>query len=102
MAKFDENVEVITKEETKAKVPKKYKVILLNDDYTSMEFVVYILETIFHKTPTEAHNLMMSVHTTGSGVAGVFSFEVAEMKVAMVTEAARQNEYPLRCVLEEE
>ncbi len=102
MTQFDEHVEVIPETKKQVKVPKKYKVILLNDDYTSMEFVIFILETIFHKTPTQAKSLMLAVHNTGSGVAGVYSFEIAETKVAIVTETAKANEYPLRCVMEEE
>ena len=102
MSQFDEHVEVIPETKKKVKVPKKYKVILLNDDYTTMEFVVFVLESIFHKTPAQAKGLMLAIHNTGSGVAGVYSHEIAETKVAIVTETAKANEYPLRCVMEEE
>jgi ATP-dependent Clp protease adaptor protein ClpS len=79
-----------------------FRVLLHNDDYTTMPFVVEILESIFHKSPAEAHRIMMHVHTRGHGVCGVFPFEVAETKVDLVHERARQNEFPLRASLEEE
>lgn len=93
---------VVTEHKKQVKQPKKYKVILLNDDYTTMEFVVFILETVFHKSSQQAHALMMSIHTSDRGIAGVYSFEIAEMKVAIVTELARKHEFPLRCIMEEE
>ncbi len=93
---------VVLEQKKKVQQPKRFKVILLNDDYTSMEFVVFILERIFHKSPQQAFSLMMSIHETGSGIAGVYSFEIAEMKIATVTELARKNDYPLHCVLEED
>jgi len=102
MSGFETDHGVVTEEKKQVKTPKRYKVILLNDDYTSMEFVVFILERVFHKSPQQAFSLMMSIHETGSGVAGVFSFEVAEMKTAMVIELARKNDFPLHCVMEED
>lgn len=102
MSGIREDSDVITQSEQKVDVPKRYKVVILNDDYTSMEFVVYVLEKVFNKTPQAAVALMMAIHESGSGIAGVYSFEVAEMKVAIVTEMARSEEYPLRCYLEEE
>lgn len=99
---FEDDTAVVVKPEKKVKRPKRYKVILLNDDYTTMEFVTYVLEYVFHKTATEAEALMMQIHTQGSGVAGVYSYEVAEVKVTLVTEMARQEEHPLRCIMEEE
>ncbi len=102
MTRFEEDQQVITETKEEVKVPKRYKVVLLNDDYTTMEFVVFILENLFHKSPQQAHTLMLSIHETGRGIAGVFSFEIAEMKVMTVTELSRKHEYPLRCVLEEE
>lgn len=102
MSRIDEGNQVIVESEKKTKVPKQFKVILLNDDYTSMEFVIYILQKVFHKPPTEAFSLMMAIHQTGSGVGGVYSFEIAEMKTAIVMELAREHEYPLRCIMEEE
>ncbi len=104
MGKLDygEDQGVATKDVTRVKQPKKYKVILLNDDYTTMEFVVFILETVFQRSHQESMALMLSIHNTDRGVAGIFSFEIAEMKVAIVTELARKHEYPLCCVMEEE
>ena len=99
---FDEEHGVSTQTAPRVKVPKRYKVIILNDDYTAMEFVVFILQTVFHKSEQEALTLMLAIHHTGSGIAGVFSFEVAEMKANLVTQIAREHEYPLRCILEEE
>ena len=88
-----------TKQETKK--PDLYKVVLLNDDYTTMDFVVEVLETIFHKQPAEAFRIMMMVHTQGKGLCGVYPFEVAETKVETVTTLARKAEFPLRATLEE-
>ena len=79
-----------------------YRVVLHNDDYTTMPFVVEILETVFHKSPAEAHRIMMHVHTRGRGVCGVYPFEIAETKVDLVHRRARENEFPLRASLEEE
>ncbi|HJN46767.1 MAG: ATP-dependent Clp protease adapter ClpS [Acidobacteria bacterium] len=91
-------------EETRPKTqkPTLYRVILLNDDYTTMEFVVQILETVFHKTPSAAHQIMMQVHTLGHGVCGAYSYEVAETKVATVQDLARRDGFPLQATLEEE
>lgn len=102
MSRFEEDHGVVTESEKETKTPKRYRVILVNDDYTSMEFVVFILETVFLKTPQEAYSLMMSIHQTGSGVAGVYSYEIAEMKTITVTELSRKREYPLRCIMEED
>ena len=77
-----------------------YKVLLHNDDYTAMEFVVIILEKIFRKSTAEATRIMLNVHQQGIGVAGVYTREVAETKVAVVHELARQNKYPLKCSME--
>ena len=89
-----------TKQETKR--PKLYKVVLLNDDYTTMDFVVEVLETIFNKQPAEAFRIMMMVHTQGKGLCGVYPHEVAETKVDAVMEAARDNGFPLRAAMEPE
>ena len=102
MSNFKEDSGLLTESQKEVKQPKKYKVILLNDDYTTMEFVVFVLENVFHKTPQEAFSLMMSIHSTGKGIAGVFSYEVAETKILMVSELSRKREFPLRCVMEEE
>ncbi len=82
------------------KRPQLYKVILLNDDYTTMDFVVHILESVFGKDPVEATAIMLQVHKTGSGVAGIYPYEIAETKVEEVHSAARDNEFPLQCRIE--
>jgi len=87
--------------ETERREPRQYKVVLLNDDYTTMEFVVRVLETVFQKSPAEAYRIMMHVHLHGSGIAGVYPWEVAETKVETVTAMARHAEYPLRAAIEE-
>ena len=91
-------------EETRQKTrkPTLYKVILLNDDYTTMEFVLQVLETVFHKTPAVAHRVMMQVHLEGRAVCGAYSYEVAEPKVATVQDLAKQDGFPLQATLEEE
>lgn len=86
----------------RVQTPKMYKVILLNDDYTPMEFVVLILRRFFGKTEDEATKVMLEVHKKGSGVAGVFTLEVAEMKVMQVNQFSQMNEHPLKSTLEEE
>jgi ATP-dependent Clp protease adaptor protein ClpS len=88
------------KEQTRTKRPPLYKVILLNDDYTPMEFVVDVLKVVFHKPHAEATRIMLYVHQNGMGVAGVYPYEVAETRVRTVEELARQHEYPLKCVME--
>jgi len=88
--------------QTRKQEPKKFKVILLNDDYTTMEFVVRVLETVFQKSPAEAFRIMMQVHLHGNGLAGVYPWEVAETKVETVTSMARHAEFPLRATIEEE
>ena len=89
-----------TKQETKK--PDLYKVVLLNDDYTTMEFVVEILESVFNKSPAEAYRIMMAVHTQGQGLCGVYPFEVAETKVTTVIDLARGSGFPLRASMEPE
>ena len=83
------------------KKPKKYQVILLNDDYTPMEFVVQILQKFFGHNNETANRIMLSVHVKGKGICGVYSHEVAETKVAQVNEYSRQNQHPLMCEMEE-
>ena len=85
----------------KTHVPTLYKVVLLNDDYSPMDFVVHILETVFQKSPAEAYRIMMQVHLNGRGIAGVYPWEVAETKVEVVTTMARDAAYPLRATIEE-
>ena len=90
------------KPKAKTKRPSMYKVLLLNDDYTPMEFVVEVLMGIFKKSPEEATRIMLHVHQHGVGVCGVFTFEVAETKVTQVLDAARQNQHPLQCTMEKD
>ena len=97
---FDE--EVATESREKLKKPPLYRVLLHNDDYTTMEFVVYVLETVFQKSDADALHIMLQVHTQGIGVAGVYTYEVAEMNVERVTQMAREQEFPLLCTVEEE
>jgi len=92
---------VITETEKKVKHPPMYRVLLHNDDYTTMEFVVQVLQEVFHKTVADATQIMLHVHRNGIGVAGVYTYEVAETKVAIVEAMARQHEFPLKCTLEE-
>ncbi|MCX8031174.1 MAG: ATP-dependent Clp protease adapter ClpS [Thermodesulfovibrionales bacterium] len=94
--------EIKTKDKTKLKRPDLYKVILLNDDYTTMDFVVYILETVFNKKPIEAIQIMLHVHKNGSGLAGIYTKDIAETKINIVHELAQKNEFPLRCIMEKE
>ena len=91
-----------TLDKTKIKLPKKYKVLLHNDDYTTMEFVIYILQSVFHKTLEEAEQIMLQVHVKGIGVCGVYTFEVAESKVLKVKSLAKANMHPLECTFESE
>ncbi|HUO06496.1 MAG TPA: ATP-dependent Clp protease adapter ClpS [Candidatus Binataceae bacterium] len=91
-----------TRTKSKTDKPPLYKVILLNDDYTTMEFVVEILQFVFHKPHAEAVRIMLHVHQNGMGVAGVYPYEIAETRVRTVEELALQAEYPLKCVMEKE
>ncbi len=93
---------VVTKTAPKTKKPPLYKVLLLNDDFTPMEFVVYVLERFFHKNRQEATTIMLHVHRRGVGVCGIFTYEVAETKVNQVVDHARQNQHPLQCTMEKE
>jgi ATP-dependent Clp protease adaptor protein ClpS len=90
-----------TRTERKVQKPKRYKVVLHNDDYTTMEFVVFILMSVFHRSETDAVQIMLHVHKNGLGVAGVYTREVADTKVAQVEALAREHEFPLRCTTEE-
>ncbi len=94
--------EVLERTRQETKEPELYRVILLNDDYTTMDFVVEILESIFNKQPAEAFRIMMQVHTQGRAQCGVYPFEIAETKVATVEDRARENGFPLKAVLEKE
>ena len=92
--------EILTKEKKDVQEPPLYKVLLHNDDYTTMEFVVMVLETIFSKDTSEATTIMLNIHHHGMGVAGVFSREIGESKVSEVHQTARKNQFPLKCSLE--
>lgn len=96
----DDQVGVVTKTQTKTKQPSMYKVLILNDDYTPMEFVVMVLKRFFKMDMEQATRVMLHVHQKGVGVCGVFSYEVAETKVNQVMDFARQNQHPLQCTLE--
>jgi len=87
---------------TRTKKPSLYRVLLLNDDYTPMEFVVYVLERFFQKNQEEATTIMLHVHQNGVGLCGVFTYEVAETKVAQVLDLARRHEHPLQCTMEKD
>lgn len=94
------STEVLSETKEKTKKPPMYKVLFHNDDYTTMEFVVSVLMTIFHHSEAAAFRIMMHVHTNGMGVAGVYTKEVAETKVAQTVAAARRNEFPLEVTIE--
>lgn len=92
---------VLEEAKPRLKPPPEYKVVLLNDDYTPMEFVVEVLEQFFHLDRSRATQIMLHVHTRGKGVCGVFNYEIAETKVAQVSEYARKHQHPLLCTMEE-
>jgi ATP-dependent Clp protease adaptor protein ClpS len=94
--------ELLERTNQETKKPELYKVVLLNDDYTTMDFVVEVLESIFHKQSAEAFRIMMMVHTQGKGLCGVYPHEVAETKVQAVLDAAREHGFPLRAAMEPE
>ncbi|MBU2582367.1 MAG: ATP-dependent Clp protease adapter ClpS [Alphaproteobacteria bacterium] len=93
---------IVTKTRPKTKKPSLYKVLLLNDDYTPMEFVVHVLERFFSKGREEATRIMLHVHQKGVGICGVYTYEVAETKVTQVMDFARQHQHPLQCTMEKE
>ena len=98
----DAQTGVLSKTRTKTKRPSMYKVLLLNDDYTPMDFVVGVLQQFFNKTEIEATEIMMLVHRRGVGICGIFTYEVAESKVSQVMDYCRKNEQPLQCTMEKE
>ncbi len=98
----DNSSGIATKTRAKTKKPSMYKVLMLNDDYTPMEFVVLVLEQFFEKQHEAAIQIMLHVHQKGVGICGVFTYEVAETKVTQVMDFARKNEHPLQCTLEKE
>ncbi len=93
---------LVTKTRPKTKKPSLYRVLLLNDDYTPMEFVVYVLQKYFNKSREDATQIMLHVHQNGVGVCGLYTYEVAETKVAQVIDEARRHQHPLQCTMEKE
>ena len=93
---------IATKTRAKPKKPDMYKVLLLNDDYTPMEFVVHVLQQFFNKNQQAATNIMLHVHRRGVGVCGVYTYEVAETKVNQTMDLARKNQHPLQCTIEKD
>lgn len=93
---------VVAQTRTRTKKPSMYRVLLLNDDYTPMEFVIHVLEHIFHHDREGATRIMLHVHQKGMGICGVYPFEVAETKVSQVIDVARHHEHPLQCTMEKE
>ena len=98
----DQGTDLLTRPKSKVEKPPLYKVMLLNDDYTPMEFVVYVLERFFGINTAQATDLMLVVHRKGLAVVGVYSYEVAETKVMQVMDYARKHEHPLQCIMEKE
>ncbi|MDT7542046.1 MAG: ATP-dependent Clp protease adaptor protein ClpS [Acidobacteriota bacterium] len=90
----------VTKERTRLKKPPLYKVLLHNDDFTTMEFVIYVLQTVFRRNEADAFRIMLAVHIEGVGVAGVYTYEVAEMKAGQASSLAQASEFPLLCTVE--
>ena len=105
MAEFpdiDEHGDVLVEKKTKLEKPKLFRVLLHNDDFTTMEFVVFVLQYVFARSEPEAFTIMLKVHNEGVGVAGVYPYEIATMKSDKATNLARAREYPLLCTVEEE
>lgn len=98
----DQDTDVLTESKTKLEKPKLFKVLLHNDDFTTMEFVVFVLEYVFMRETMEAFSIMMKVHNEGVGLAGVYPYEIANMKAEKAMNLAKAREYPLLCTVEEE
>lgn len=96
----DSGIQVLDRNETQT--PRMYKVIVLNDDYTPMDFVVFVLKTIFGHSEKNAEKIMLDIHKKGAGLAGIYSFEIAETKSYLMNTTAKQNKYPLKSIVEEE
>lgn len=99
---FDRDEAVLTESETRLEKPPLFKVVLHNDDFTTMEFVVFVLRTVFHRDTAEAFDIMFKVHNEGIGIAGIYTYEIAQMKAEKAISLARSQEYPLLCTVEEE
>ena len=99
---IEQDGDVLTESETKLEKPKLFKVLLHNDDFTTMEFVVFVLEYVFNRSEPEAFTIMLKVHNEGLGIAGIYPYEIANMKSEKAMNLARAREYPLLCTVEEE
>ena len=99
---IEQDGDVLTESETRLKKPPLYKVVLHNDDFTTMDFVVFVLQYVFNRSEAEALNIMLKVHNEGVGIAGTYPFEIANMKSEKAKNLARSREYPLLCTVEEE
>jgi len=99
---IDGGTDVLTESETKLEKPKLFKVVLHNDDFTTMEFVVFVLQYVFNRSDAEAFTIMLKVHNEGLGIAGIYPFEIASMKSEKAMNLARAREFPLLCTVEEE
>ena len=99
---LEQELGVITKEKPEVKKPSMYAVVLINDDYTPMEFVIYVLQTIFKKSYEEAKKIMLLVHNEGKGICGVYSLDIAETKANQVIEFSRVNQHPLECKVQKQ
>ena len=97
----EENTKLLSREEEKLKEPKEYVVVLLNDNFTTRDFVVEILIQVFHKNPVEAKTIMLNVHNKGRGVVGIYTWDIAQTKVNQVHSIAKQYDFPLKCIVEE-
>ncbi|RXJ95212.1 ATP-dependent Clp protease adaptor ClpS [Arcobacter sp. AHV-9/2010] len=95
-------IEIELNEDLEVEEPKKYNVFLLNDDYSTMDFVIDVLVKVFRKTNSEAETIMLNIHNNGKGLCGVYSFEIATTKVAQVKTMAREKGFPLKAIMEEE
>lgn len=100
--KKEEQTDLMEANRTEVIPPSFYKVLLLNDDYTTMDFVILVLKKFFNKTEEEAHSLMMEIHLKGQAVCGIYTFEVAESKVSKVNKFSKENGHPLKCISESE
>ena len=99
---FEQDIGVITKEKPEVKKPNMYAVVLINDDYTPMEFVIYVLQTIFKKSYEEAKKIMLLVHNEGKGICGIYPLDIAETKANQVIEFSRINQHPLECKVQKQ
>ncbi|MEP6946468.1 MAG: ATP-dependent Clp protease adaptor ClpS [Acidobacteriota bacterium] len=99
---IDGDGEVLTDSKSKLEKPKLYKVILHNDDFTTMDFVVFVLQYVFNRSDAESFTIMLKVHTEGIGIAGIYPFEIANMKANKAVNLAKSREFPLLCTVEEE